>query len=195
MKYKLTRKNRKSVKVFFEDGITNVYAPKHTNIDFIENAVEKFNKKYQNAILKYQEININEYIYIFGEIKNLKNYNLKEINYSKIKSIFNNFYKDIIINRINDLSKKVNVTYTDITFRKLKSRWGSLDSKGRLKFNYLIFMLSPELIDYLIIHELCHFIEFNHSKQFWITVSLFLPNYKELRKKLKECNYLIHIYK
>jgi predicted metal-dependent hydrolase len=193
MIYNLIRKDRKSIKVFLQNGIINVYAPKFADINLIEKIVDSFYKKYYDTIINLQQYN-NNYIFIFGKKINKKNLGIKDINYAKIKSIFNNSYKDIIVNRIKILSNKINVNYTEISFRKLKSRWGSLDSKGRLKFNYLIFMLQPELIDYLIIHELCHLIHFNHSKEFWHSVSYYLPDYKKYRKELKECNYLISLF-
>jgi len=72
-----------------------------------------------------------------------------------------------------------------IAIRNTKSRWGSCSKKGNLNFNYRIIFLPPRLADYLIIHELCHLREFNHSPKFWNLVALALPDYKKLRKELK----------
>jgi len=66
-----------------------------------------------------------------------------------------------------------------------KSRWGSCSRRGNLSFNYKIIYLPPELQDYLIVHELCHTKEFNHSRKFWDLVESIMPGCKELRKRLR----------
>jgi predicted metal-dependent hydrolase len=72
-----------------------------------------------------------------------------------------------------------------IAIRNTKSRWGSCSKKGNLNFNYRIVFLSPPLADYLVVHEMCHLGEFNHSYKFWDLVALALPDYKKLRKELR----------
>ena len=67
-----------------------------------------------------------------------------------------------------------------------KTRWGSCSQKGNLNFNYKIVLLPPELADYLVVHELCHLIEFNHSPQFWALVSQTIPDCNSLRKQLRQ---------
>jgi predicted metal-dependent hydrolase len=78
-----------------------------------------------------------------------------------------------------------NLKYGRVAIRNTKSRWGSCSTKGNLNFNYRIIFLPPHLADYLIVHELCHLKEFNHSVRFWNLVSLALPDFKKLRKDLK----------
>jgi len=73
--------------------------------------------------------------------------------------------------------------------RSYKTRWGSCSQNNQLRFHYKLSLLSNELIEYVVIHELCHTIHFNHSKQFWSLVEEFCPQYKERRKKLKK--YLV----
>lgn len=75
--------------------------------------------------------------------------------------------------------------YQRINIKNQKTRWGSCSKKGRLNFNYKIVHLPEYLVDYLVVHELCHLKELNHSGQFWDLVSSTLPNYKVLRKKLR----------
>lgn len=66
------------------------------------------------------------------------------------------------------------------------SRWGSASMLGNLNFNYKILILSPELQDYVVVHELCHLKEFNHSSEFWALVGEQIPHYQELRHELRK---------
>jgi len=93
--------------------------------------------------------------------------------------------KGVVVGRISYFNKVYNFKFNRISIKNTKSRWGSCSKKGNLNFNYRIVFLPPDLRDYLIIHELCHLREFNHSARFWALVALALPDYKTLRKKLK----------
>ncbi len=71
-----------------------------------------------------------------------------------------------------------------VFIKSLKSRWGSCSERGNLNFNYLLLFLPPAVQDYVIVHELCHLQEFNHSPAFWALVAKTIPNYRELRAQL-----------
>jgi predicted metal-dependent hydrolase len=88
--------------------------------------------------------------------------------------------------RINSFNSFYNFKINRVAIKNTKSRWGSCSSKGNLNFNYKIIFLKPVLADYLIVHELCHLKELNHSKRFWALVKETLPDYVELNKKLKK---------
>ncbi len=75
--------------------------------------------------------------------------------------------------------------YKKVTIKNTKSRWGSCSSKGNLNFHYKILFLPTVLAKYLIIHELCHLKEMNHSKNFWELVASLCPDYQKLRKDLQ----------
>ena len=92
----------------------------------------------------------------------------------------------IIPQRVAYYAEKMGVTYGRITIRNQKTRWGSCSSKGNLNFNCLLMLAPPEVLDYVVVHELCHRKQMNHSKAFWLEVEKVLPNYKEVRKWLKE---------
>lgn len=72
-----------------------------------------------------------------------------------------------------------------VFIRDQKTRWGSCSSKGNLNFNWRIVSLAPEAADYVVVHELCHLREFNHSPRFWTLVARAVPEYKEMRKNLR----------
>ncbi|MEI7463061.1 MAG: M48 family metallopeptidase [Candidatus Taylorbacteria bacterium] len=82
-------------------------------------------------------------------------------------------------------SLKHNINVGKIAIRNQKSRWGSCSKKGNLNFNYKLVFLEPEVRDYVIVHEICHIKEFNHGKGFWNLVGETVPNYREIRRKLR----------
>ena len=88
--------------------------------------------------------------------------------------------------RVNYYAPIVGVTFGRITIRNQKSRWGSCSAKGNLNFNVALMRAPLEVLDYVVVHELCHRIELNHSARFWKEVERVLPNYKEQEKWLKE---------
>ncbi len=80
----------------------------------------------------------------------------------------------------------VGVTYGKITIRNQKSRWGSCSSTGNLNFNCLLMLMPPEAIDAVVVHELCHRLEMNHSKAFYAQIYRVYPEYDRWRNWLKE---------
>jgi predicted metal-dependent hydrolase len=87
--------------------------------------------------------------------------------------------------RIEYYNQYYGFKYNKINIKNQKTRWGSCSKKGNLNFNYKILFLSAETRDYIVVHELCHLKEFNHSKKFWNLVAETIPNYLQIRKNLK----------
>ena len=94
--------------------------------------------------------------------------------------------KEILPQRVDYYARLIGVTYGTITVRSQRTRWGSCSSRGNLNFNCLLMLTSPEILDYVVVHELCHRKEMNHSKAFWAHVESILPDYRERRKWLKD---------
>lgn len=88
--------------------------------------------------------------------------------------------------RVARFAALVGVTYGRITIRAQKSRWGSCSGKGNLNFNCLLMLCPEEVRDYVVVHELCHRKELNHSPRFWAEVEKVLPGYMVHRKWLKD---------
>ena len=87
--------------------------------------------------------------------------------------------------RVNHFNKIYGYNWNKIAIKNQKTRWGSCSKKGNLNFNYKIALLPPNMADYIIVHELCHLGQFNHSQKFWNLVSRAIPNYLEIRNDLK----------
>ncbi len=94
--------------------------------------------------------------------------------------------KNILPDLVEELARTIGVTYGTVSIRTQKTRWGSCSSKGNLNFNCLL-MLFPESVQrYVVVHELCHRKEMNHSAAFWNEVAKYHPSYREDRMQLKE---------
>lgn len=77
-------------------------------------------------------------------------------------------------------------TYSRITIRDQKTRWGSCSARGTLSFNWRLMLAPPTILDYVVVHELCHLTHMNHSAAFWQAVEAVYPDYRTARKWLKE---------
>ena len=115
------------------------------------------------------------------KIPNGSNYELNELYLAFLKRQT----KKYLIERVNYLANKFNLNVSKISIRGQKTRWGSCSSSGKLSFNFKLMKFRKDVIDYVIIHELCHLKEMNHSKKFWKLVESYCPNYKTLRRELK----------
>lgn len=93
---------------------------------------------------------------------------------------------DLAVERITHFNQSYQFKFNSINIKNQKTRWGSCSKKGNLNFNYKIALLPQRLSDYIIVHELCHLGEFNHSKKFWELVSRAMPDHVELRGALKK---------
>ena len=93
--------------------------------------------------------------------------------------------REFISRRVGYFSNIYGCTVNRISVRDQRTRWGSCSRKGNLNFNYKIVLIPEKLADYIIVHELCHLKEFNHSKRFWALVGQTLPDYAEIRRELR----------
>ncbi len=99
--------------------------------------------------------------------------------------------KETIPDRVAYYAPIVGVTYGRITVRRQKTRWGSCSSKGNLSFNYLLMLAPSEVLDSVVVHELCHRKEMNHSKRFYALVEDAFPDYRTHNKWLRENGALL----
>lgn len=115
----------------------------------------------------------------------------------RIKKELTNFYirraREIITSEVNNFSKKMKTSYNDIAFSDTKSQWGRCTHDNRLQFSWKLVMAPPLTLRYVVIHELAHTIEKNHSRAFWSIVRLHSPSYRQQIKWLKDHGRLLDI--
>ena len=168
LSYQIIRSARKTIVIqIMPDGSIVVRCPKRMRSDaikrFVESKSDWIEKHLTNRVPRNEE--------------KLTDSELKELRERT---------RILVTERVRYFAPLVGVTYNQIAIRSQRTRWGSCSSKGNLNFNCLLGLTPPEVLDYVVVHELCHLIEMNHSKQFWDAVERTLPDYKVHRKWLKD---------
>ncbi len=110
---------------------------------------------------------------------------LEKITFEQVKELENQAV-EYIPKRVKYYAEKENFVYNKITIKNLVSRWGSCSTKGNLNFNCLLMLTPDYVIDYIVVHELCHLREMNHSEKFWAEVEKIIPDYQRAELWLKQ---------
>lgn len=179
IEYKLIRTNRKTLAIYVkQDGRIEVRAPYKVSVKYIESLLERKSKWISETKnrLSQREARCEQ---IRLSIK-------EEIEYKKKALAYFN-------NRCPFFADKMGVTFRKIKVNKANTRWGSCNSKGDISFAYRLIFVPEELIDYVIVHELAHLKEMNHSVKFWTIVENIMPDYKDRRKRLNQLQHNIEI--
>ena len=166
--YQIIKSDRKTIAIQIKpDGQVVVRCPKRMRIEEARRVVESKADWIEKHLATRQPQNVVKYTY--REIEQLREQARK-----------------LIAERVKHFAPIVGVTYGQIAIRTQHTRWGSCSSKGNLNFNCLLALAPPEVLDYVVVHELCHRKELNHSARFWNEVERILPDYKTRRSWLKE---------
>lgn len=175
MKVKIIRSNRKSYSIQVNSDLSvTIRAPRRAT----DKEIGRILKEKQSWILK-QERRIREQKNLYEEL------GMKPLTREEIEKLADQAV-EYIPGRVEYFAKKEGISYGRITIRNQKTRWGSCSSRGNLNFNCLLMLAPPEVIDYVVVHELCHRRQMNHQKAFWDEVEKILPEYKKSQEWLKE---------
>ena len=128
-------------------------------LEWVESKVAYFSKFKNNPITKFSEEDYRKY---------------KEDAY------------ELACERVDYFNKSYGFSYNQINIKNQKTRWGSCSSKGNLNFNYKILFLPEAVRDYVVVHELCHLKEFNHSRKFWNLIGKTIPEFSDMKETLRE---------
>ena len=173
MEVKIIRSNRKTVSIQVNQDLSiTVRAPQRVTQKEIKRILERNDSWIQKHIEMLRE-------------KQAEAEDVKKLTAEEIKTLAEQALK-LIPQRVEYFARQVGVTYGRITIRNQKTRWGSCSSKGNLNFNCLLMLAPTEILDYVVVHELCHRKEMNHSKAFWTEVEKVLPDYRQSVQWLKE---------
>lgn len=167
MEYKITYANRKSIGIYVRrDGTIEVRCPKYITKNTIEEVVAKkedWINKARERINKRNEVSISD----------------------EQKAFFINKANEIIPKKVKYFSDIMGVVPKSIRIGNARSYWGCCSGDNRLNFSWRLMMREDEIIDYVVVHELSHIKEHNHSKKFWKEVEKIIPEYKILKDRLK----------
>lgn len=151
-----------------------------------------------------KKVNLQDEFMLFGEVfsidideaKELREY-LNKIavsNNENISKCYDKFYKNYaqryITPRVEYYSNIMNLSYSEIKFRKMRSRWGSCSSRGVITLNTELIKIDKKLIDYIVVHEIAHLAHMNHSKRFHSLVEHYVPDAKALSAELRRFSLL-----
>ena len=213
MEYNLTRSKRKTLGLYIRGGVLEVRAPlkmpKHEIEKFIATkekwitdklahsqeqarSREKFQLDYGDMVLylgkKYPIVskagNRVGFEDCFYMPPNLSSVEIK----SACVQIYRMLTKRDVTIRVLEFSKQMAVTATSVKINSAKTRWGSCSSRKSLNFSWRLIMADSDVVDYVVVHELAHLMEMNHSQKFWTIVENVLPDYRHRKQRLRELN-------
>ncbi|MCL2421484.1 MAG: M48 family metallopeptidase [Defluviitaleaceae bacterium] len=211
MKYAIKRSKRKTMALHVRDGLVEVRAPlwvrNHEIEKFVADHEQWVNDKLEKS--KLQQLKRDRFAFNYGVtlLYRGNEYPIVAREGNRIGFDIDHFYmpfglasneikeaciqiykmlaKDYMPRRVITLSKAMGLAPAAIKINSAKTRWGSCSSKKSINFSWRLIMADDEAIDYVIIHELAHLIEMNHSARFWAIVEKILPDYRKHKTHLK----------
>ena len=168
MQYEILRTSRRTVAISIKEGRVILRAPLRLSDKDAEKIIKKHEKWILSKLKKYE----------------IRKANTPELTEEKIKELRKNA-KIYFKGQIDKFSKIMILECGRITITGAKTRFGSCSSKGNISFSYRLMLYPEAAREYVVVHELSHLLEMNHSKRFYKIVETYLPDYKKRRKLLK----------
>ena len=197
----INKKNNKNTYIRFKDDMkiyvsTNYFVTKKQiikmldeNIDYLRNIISKVERKQEKNELFYYLGNKYDIIIMPGSDVNIMDSIIYVDSYEYLQKWYKKQTEILFKERLeyNYSLFEEKIPYPKLRIRKMKTRWGVCNRKNNtVTLNFELIKYDITKLDYVIIHELSHFVHFNHSKSFWNTVGKYYPEYKKVRKELKE---------
>lgn len=208
--YSVIYSRRRSISVTISsDNTVTVRCPKHTDVQRIEKFLSEksdwINKHLQNNAAKLEEnsdIINGKAVLVGGERRTLVIGERSEITAEAVQIKSVKHLKNLLVGtfggqffaKVKEISDAIGLTPNGVSFRDYKSRWGCCNAKNQIVFNYKMLMLPEKVQIYVIIHELCHIKQHNHSAAFYALVRRFMPDYKEAERELKNYDFITRLY-
>ena len=205
--YEIKYSKRKTVAIYItSDGKVEVRCPKRTRKSDIEEFITQKQKWIEKKLfeLRNQSKIIlragettpylgDEYLIIatdgeegfYGEAFHIRKSEDEQYVYDALKQIYIQKAKELIPQRVHKYEEIMGLCASKIGITSANTRWGSCSAKNSLNFTWKLIMADLDTIDYVVVHELAHIKEKNHSKNFWSLVGLYKPDYKDSKKKLR----------
>lgn len=207
---------RKSADIRVEDGAVSVVVPENTSLQTIDQLLVNKHRWIREKMLLQSQMNpASDKRYVSGEAFAYlgRNYRLKVLkdNFSPVRLLQGRLIVKVpqgseqphmvrnalvrwykrqaeqkLYEKVARFAPMVGVEPAGVGIKTFKSRWGSCTAKGKLEFNWQIMLAPNRMVDYVVVHELCHLIRHDHSPQFWKEVSRVLPDYQQCREWLRD---------
>lgn len=211
--YTVTKAPRKTAAIYvLKDGSVEVRCPKN----FPDREIDRFVKENADAIERKVKLTLKnknskdafcirpgDKLLFLGKEYPLKTLPTLEIGFDEacfyipdrmpaadIKPTIINIYKKLAVSvlkvKTEDYAEKMGVAPTNVKINSAKSRWGSCSGRNSINFSWRLIMADERCVDYVVVHELAHILEHNHSARFWALVGQYIPDYKQQNKSLRE---------
>ncbi len=221
MNYTLLRSKRKTLSISIANGKVTVKAPLSASEEYIREFIDKksgwINKKlaehekktaFLGGVLDYTRalyLGVPYDILVTDKVKRVAidgaamllpvKYGDGDLRIKPIAAVYKREAIKLLSARLYELSQATGMDYKSFRLTNAKGKWGSCDSDCNIMLNWRLIMIEPQLIDYVIVHELSHTVHHDHSAAFWKCVCEFYPDYKLARKKLKTYSALTLLYR
>jgi len=215
------RSKRKTLAIFIDsNGVLIVKAPlrlsEHKIFEFIKSKADwikaRQRKVAENSYINRSVVSYNTFLFMGKELTPVITGKAKSIvrtdstllipaSYSpekllkKVEKYLKTCARAILDERAQYFANRLKLDVSAVGINNNKTRWGSCDINRQINLNWRTVMLPPNLFDYILVHEFCHLLEFNHTKNFWAVVETILPDWRVLRKHLKQMNWILSLFR